>query len=69
MNKWENRKNEDSLRDPGENINFTINSSVIAVPQKRERSGRDIYEDERAKKFPDLWKDTDVQVQTAQSPE
>ena len=47
------KEKEDSLRDLWKNINCT-NSCMIAVPEKRERSGRDIHEDKTAKKFPNL---------------
>ena len=64
----EQKKNEDILRDLWNNINCT-NSCIIGVAEKRERRGRDIHEDITARKFPNLWKDTDIQVQKAQSPE
>ena len=61
------KRNEDSLRDLWENIKHT-NIHIIGVPEREERDkgAENILEDVAAENFPNLGKETDIQVQEAQ---
>ena len=61
------RRNEDSLRDLQYNIKHT-NIHVIGVPEgeEREKGPEKIFEDIIAENFPNLGKETVIQVQEAQ---
>ena len=63
------KRNEDSLRDLWDNIKHT-NIHTIGVPEEEEREtgAENIFEDIIAKNFPNLGKETNIQVQEAQSP-
>ena len=60
-------KNEDSLRDLWNNIKCT-NICIIGIieGEEREKKEDNIFEDIIAENFPNLWKETDIQVQEAQ---
>ena len=61
------KRNEDSLRDLWENIKHT-NIHIIGVPEgeERDKGAENILEDVAAENFPNLGKETDIQVQEAQ---
>ena len=61
------RKNEDSLRDLWDNIKCT-NIHIKGVPggEEREKGLENVLEDIVAESFPNLGKETDIQVQEAQ---
>ena len=65
--KKEKIMNEDSLRDLWNNIKHT-NILILGVPEggEREKGAENICEDTIAENFPNLWKETDFQVQEAQ---
>ena len=59
-------KNEDSLRDLWNNTKLT-NIHVIWVPKREERikGTENLFEEIMAENFPNLGKETDIQVQEA----
>ena len=61
------KRNEDSLRDLWDNIKHT-NIHIIGVPEgeERERGLEKIFEDIIAENFPNMGKETVIQVQEAQ---
>lgn len=71
QSEWPKKKKEwnkvDSLRDLEDNINLT-NIPMIGLPEEEEREkGADIlFEEMTAGDFPNLEKETDIQVQEAQ---
>ena len=62
--KKEKKRNEDSLRDLWDNIKQT-NIHVVWVPEgeEREKGTENIIKDIIAENFPNLGKETDIQVQ------
>ena len=62
--KKEKKRNEDSLRDLWDNIKHT-NIHVVWVPEgeEREKGTENIIKDIIAENFPNLGKETDIQVQ------
>ena len=58
---------EDNLRDPRDNIKHT-NICIKGVPEgkEREKGVESIFEDMITENFPNLGKETDIQVQEAQ---
>ena len=63
------KRNEDSLRDLWDNIKYT-SFLIIGVPEReeREKGAENIFEDILAENFPNLGKETDIQVQEVESP-
>ena len=61
------KRNEDSVRDLRDNKSHT-NIYTIGVPEgaEREKGAENIFEDIIAENFPNLGKETDIQVQEAQ---
>ena len=61
------KRNEDSLRDLWDNIKHTnIHIIVVGEGEEREKEVENIFENTIAEKFPNLGKETDIQVQEAQ---
>ena len=63
------KKNEDSIRDRWDHIKRT-NIRIIGVPEgeEREKGAENLFEEIMAENFPNLAKETDIQVQEAHSP-
>ena len=63
------KKNEDSIRDLWDNIKHT-NIRIIRVPEggDRKKGTENLFEKIMAENFPNLAKETDIQVQEAHSP-
>ena len=62
-------RNEDSLRVLWDNIKHAnIHILGIAEGQKREKGAENLFEVIIAENFPNLGKETDIQVQEAESP-
>ena len=63
------KRNEDSLRDLWDNIKSN-NIRVIEVPEgeEREKGVENVFDAIMAENFPNLKKETDIQVQEAESP-
>ena len=61
------KKNEDSLRDLWENIKHT-NIHIVGVPEGEEtnKGAEKLFKEIKAENFPNLKKETDIQVQEAQ---
>ena len=59
--------NEDSLRDLWDNMKFT-NIHIIGIPEgeEREKEVENVFDEIMAENFPNLKKETNVQVQEAQ---
>ena len=58
-------KNENSLRDLWDSIKHN-NSSITEVPEERKKGTEDVFDEIMAENFPNLGKETDVQIQEAQ---
>uniref|UniRef100_A0A9L0SV47 L1 transposable element RRM domain-containing protein n=1 Tax=Equus caballus TaxID=9796 RepID=A0A9L0SV47_HORSE len=58
------KKNENSLKELWDNIKYT-NIHIIGVPEGNERDKENLFE-EIAENFPNLRKETDIQIQEAQ---
>ena len=69
QNKEKIKRNEDSLRDLWDNINYT-NICIIGIPdgEEREKEPEKILEQVMAKNFLNMGKETVTQVQEGQSP-
>ena len=69
LNRKKNFKNEDSLRDLWDNIKHA-NIHIVGVSEReeREKGTENLFEEIIAENFPNLGKETDIQVQEAQSP-
>ena len=63
------KRNEESLIDIGDTIKHT-NICIIGVPEgeQREKEPEKMFEEIRAENFPNLGKETLIQVQEVQSP-
>ena len=63
------KRNEDSLRDLGDNIKHN-NIRIIGVPEgeEREKVSEKIYEEVIVENFPNMGKEIATQVQETQSP-
>ena len=61
--------NEDNLRDLRDSIKYT-NIHIIDIPEgeEREEVTENLFEETMTENFPNLGKETDIQVQEAQSP-
>ena len=61
------KKNDDSLKDLWDNIKNT-NICIIGVPEgeERDKGAENLFEEITAETFPNLKKETDIQVQEAQ---
>lgn len=61
------KKNESTIRDLWDNIKWAISAHNIGIWRRRKRKGiENVFEEIMAENFPNLKKETDVQLQKAQ---
>ena len=59
------KKNEDRLRNLWDNIRSTNTCIIIGVPEGEEKGAENIFENAIPNNFPNLGKETDIQVEEA----